>query len=166
MVMKALLVLYVPLVASYHVTLPRHHHETAGRGRDLALRVARARAVQQQESEEPLSPSVASSNPAEQLERFFFDRAEVFVRSGAGGEGAIGWNGKRPAGGSGGDGGHVYVECTDDYNTLGHLGGRLGFSKSRLAFGRSLAPASKPSFGRSRESNRPLRDLVGKSQDK
>ena len=58
--MKALLVLYVPLVASYHVTLPRHRHETAGRGRDLALRVARARAVQQQESEEPLPPSAAA----------------------------------------------------------------------------------------------------------
>ena len=55
------------------------------------------------------------------------------MRSGAGGEGAIGWNGKRPAGGSGGDGGHVYVECTDDYNTLGHLGGRASFHAGRGA---------------------------------
>ena len=61
---------------------------------------------------------------AEELERFFFDRAEIFVRSGAGGVGAIGFNNNRPAGGSGGDGGSVYLECTADYNTLSHLQGR------------------------------------------
>ena len=68
---------------------------------------------------------------AEQLERFFFDRAEVYVRSGAGGDGAIGFVGRRPAGGSGGAGGNVYVECTEDYNTLGHLGGRGSFHAGR-----------------------------------
>ena len=69
----------------------------------------------------------------QQLERFFFDRCEVFVRSGAGGDGALGFVGKRPAGGSGGRGGDVYVECTADYNTLAHLQGRASFHAGRGA---------------------------------
>lgn len=71
------------------------------------------------------------TSAADQLERFFFDTAEVFVRSGAGGEGAIGHVGQRPAGGSGGGGGSVYLECSEDYNTLAHLQGRQSFHAAR-----------------------------------
>ncbi len=59
------------------------------------------------------------------LESFFFDRCELYVRSGAGGEGAVCFTGgTRPSGGTGGDGGNVYIECSPDYTTLGHLQGR------------------------------------------
>lgn len=71
---------------------------------------------------------------AAQLERFFFDRVEVFVKSGVGGAGAMSSVGRRaegsssargrPAGGDGGKGGRVVIECTADYNTLTHLSGR------------------------------------------
>lgn len=66
-----------------------------------------------------------------ELEKFFFDRAEIFVRSGAGGAGAIGFVGTRPAGGSGGSGGSVYLECSDDYNTLSHLQSRMSVHAER-----------------------------------
>ena len=75
--------------------------------------------------------SGASSTAADQLERFFFDTAEVFVRSGAGGNGAVGFVSLRPAGGSGGDGGSVYLECSADYNTLAHLQGRQSVHAAR-----------------------------------
>lgn len=60
-----------------------------------------------------------------ELDRFFFDRAEVFVKSGAGGNGAVATQGtgNRPAGANGGAGGSVYIECCGDTNTLGHLQG-------------------------------------------
>jgi GTP-binding protein len=79
----------------------------------------------------PLLQAGEESTAAMELERFFFDRAEVFVRSGAGGQGAIGFVGKRPAGGSGGDGGSVYLECSADHNTLAHLQGRTSAHASR-----------------------------------
>ena len=69
-------------------------------------------------SADALTPA---STSAEALERLFFDTAEVYVRSGAGGEGAVSFVGQRPAGGSGGAGGSVYVECSSNYNTLAHL---------------------------------------------
>ena len=72
-----------------------------------------------------------AASASDQLERFFFDSAEVYVRSGAGGEGAVGFVGQRPAGGSGGAGGSVYIECTADYNTLAHLQGRASFHADR-----------------------------------
>jgi GTP-binding protein len=72
-----------------------------------------------------------AGDAASELERFFFDRVEVFVRSGAGGEGAIGFMGQRPAGGSGGNGGDVYIECTSDYNTLSHLPNQGNFQAER-----------------------------------
>eukprot|EP00316_Scyphosphaera_apsteinii_P020673 CAMPEP_0119331364 /NCGR_PEP_ID=MMETSP1333-20130426/80440_1 /TAXON_ID=418940 /ORGANISM="Scyphosphaera apsteinii, Strain RCC1455" /LENGTH=348 /DNA_ID=CAMNT_0007340953 /DNA_START=107 /DNA_END=1153 /DNA_ORIENTATION=+ len=62
---------------------------------------------------------------ASNTERLFFDRAELVARSGAGGKGAIAFCGKRPAGGSGGAGGTVSLECCSDLNTLGHLRGRF-----------------------------------------
>lgn len=74
---------------------------------------------------------VMNGDAASELERFFFDRVEVFVRSGAGGDGAIGFVGQRPAGGSGGTGGSVFIECTGDYNTLSHLQGRRSFQAQR-----------------------------------
>ena len=80
--------------------------------------------------------SAAESSPTSvdgELEKFFFDRAEVYVRSGAGGLGAIGFCGTRPAGGTGGAGGSVYLECSDDYNTLSHLQGRIGPDADRPA---------------------------------
>ena len=88
-------------------------------------------------------PVACASSAAEELERFFFDRCEVFVRSGAGGEGAIGFNGQRPAGGSGGAGGSVMIECSDDYNTLAHLQGRQSFhaERGRDADGRAAGAA-------------------------
>mmetsp|Transcript_49539 Transcript_49539/g.84758 ORF Transcript_49539/g.84758 Transcript_49539/m.84758 type:complete len:394 (-) Transcript_49539:182-1363(-) len=58
------------------------------------------------------------ANTANQLERFFFDQCEIFVRSGKGGEGALSSNGKRPAGGNGGSGGKVYIQVTDGCSTL------------------------------------------------
>ena len=69
-----------------------------------------------------------------ELESFFFDEAELRVRSGAGGEGAIAYvDGRRPAGGSGGAGGAVYLECSSDYNNLGHLVSRPGIRAGRGA---------------------------------
>ena len=53
----------------------------------------------------------------------FFDRAELFVRSGAGGVGAVSMNGQRPVGGNGGAGGDVVLLCDGSLNTLGHLRG-------------------------------------------
>lgn len=68
------------------------------------------------------------------LEDYFFDQAELRVRSGAGGEGAVAYiEGRRPAGGSGGRGGSVYLECSSSYNTLQHLVGRAGIRAGRGA---------------------------------
>ena len=66
----------------------------------------------------------ASASPLdddEDGEYTFWDRTELFVRSGAGGDGAVAFVGRRPAGGSGGAGGSVVLEATDDVNTLAHL---------------------------------------------
>jgi len=65
------------------------------------------------------------------LERFFWDEADVIVRSGPGGQGAIGFVGRRPAGGDGGAGGSVYLECAGAINTLGHLHGRTSIRGER-----------------------------------
>ena len=65
------------------------------------------------------------------LERFFWDEADVIVRSGPGGDGAIGFVGRRPAGGDGGAGGSVYLECAPAINTLGHLRGRVSLRGER-----------------------------------
>ncbi|KAL1519103.1 hypothetical protein AB1Y20_003368 [Prymnesium parvum] len=65
------------------------------------------------------------------IERVFWDEADLVVRSGPGGEGAIGFVGRRPAGGSGGAGGSVYLECSAAMNTLGHLRGRLSLRGER-----------------------------------
>ena len=75
---------------------------------------------------QPRAPRAAVRASEEELDRFFFDRAEVFVRSGPGGSGAVATQGtgKLPAGGTGGDGGSVYIECSAHTNTLGHLQGR------------------------------------------
>ena len=50
-------------------------------------------------------PRSAVRATEEELDRFFFDRAEVFTRGGAGGEGAVATqgSGRLPAGGTGGD---------------------------------------------------------------
>ena len=47
--------------------------------------------------------------------------SEIVVESGAGGNGAVAFVGSRPAGGSGGDGGSVYLECSADFDSLAHL---------------------------------------------
>ena len=52
-----------------------------------------------------------------------FDRAVISVRSGVGGAGAVAFNGMRPAGGSGGAGGSVYLECDESLSTMEHLFG-------------------------------------------
>lgn len=77
------------------------------------------------------------------LESLFFDRAELFIRSGAGGVGTIGWASQRPAGGSGGAGGSVYLECTESLNTLGHLRGRASIHAGRGADGNDRASGSR-----------------------
>lgn len=61
----------------------------------------------------------------------FFDRAELFVRSGAGGVGAVSMNGQRPVGGNGGAGGDVVLLCDGSLNTLGHLRGRASVRGDR-----------------------------------
>ena len=54
----------------------------------------------------------------------FLDTAKVYVRSGNGGAGSVSFRREKyiehggPNGGDGGRGGHVYVEATDDLNTL------------------------------------------------
>ena len=54
----------------------------------------------------------------------FLDQARVFVRSGNGGGGAVGFRREKyvemggPDGGDGGRGGHIYVEAVDGLNTL------------------------------------------------
>jgi len=75
--------------------------------------------------------SAVVANEAAELERFFFDQADVFVRSGPGGAGAVAFVGKRPAGGSGGKGGDVVIECDGSLNTLGHLGGQASVRADR-----------------------------------
>ena len=69
--------------------------------------------------------SLRAALPADELERFFFDRAELFVRSGAGGKGAVAFRSRQPAGGNGGAGGSVFLVCDSSLNTLGHLRGRM-----------------------------------------
>jgi len=77
------------------------------------------------ELEEITNTSLQASpaHAATQLDKFFFDKAELFVRSGAGGEGAVGFRGEHAAGGTGGRGGNVYLECSSAVNTLSHLEG-------------------------------------------
>ena len=70
------------------------------------------------------TPEADVNSAASELERFFFDRCEIFVKSGTGGKGAMSSVGKRPAGGSGGAGGSVIIECSADENTLAHLPGK------------------------------------------
>jgi len=66
------------------------------------------------------------ADEAGELERFFFDRVELYAKSGPGGDGALSSVMGRPAGGCGGNGGCVVIECSDAYNTLTHLqGGRF-----------------------------------------
>ena len=54
----------------------------------------------------------------------FLDQAKIYVRSGNGGAGSVSFRREKyiehggPNGGDGGRGGHVYVEATDDLNTL------------------------------------------------
>jgi GTP-binding protein len=54
----------------------------------------------------------------------FQDEARIYIRSGAGGNGCIGFRREKfieyggPNGGDGGDGGSVYAECSDNLNTL------------------------------------------------
>ncbi len=54
----------------------------------------------------------------------FLDQAKIFVKSGDGGAGAVSFRREKyiefggPDGGDGGRGGHVYVECVDNLNTL------------------------------------------------
>jgi GTP-binding protein len=54
----------------------------------------------------------------------FVDKATIHVKSGAGGNGMVAWRREKyvpfggPAGGDGGKGGDVYIEATDDLNTL------------------------------------------------
>ncbi len=54
----------------------------------------------------------------------FLDQAKVYVRSGAGGAGAVSFRREKfveyggPDGGDGGRGGHVYAEAVDGLNTL------------------------------------------------
>ena len=43
----------------------------------------------------------------------------------------MGFVGQRPAGGNGGNGGDVYIECSADYNTLAHLQGHASFHAER-----------------------------------
>ena len=54
------------------------------------------------------SPVKTIGDDAGELERFFFDRCDVFVKSGIGGLGAMSSVGVRPAGGTGGDGGKAF----------------------------------------------------------
>ena len=76
------------------------------------------------------------------LERFFWDEADVIIRSGPGGEGAIGFVVRRPAGGDGGAGGSVYLECAHAINTLGHLRGRVSLRGERGHDGEARATAT------------------------
>ena len=69
----------------------------------------------------PIFALSAATAADEDGEYTFWDRTELFVRSGAGGDGAVAFVGRRPAGGSGGAGGSVVLEATDDVNTLAHL---------------------------------------------
>jgi len=80
-------------------------------------------------------PRTAVRATEEELDRFFFDRAEVFTRGGPGGEGAVATqgSGRLPAGAMGGDGGSVYIECCAETNTLGHLHGRFHVRAERGA---------------------------------
>ena len=54
----------------------------------------------------------------------FLDQAKVFIRSGNGGAGSVSFRREKyieyggPNGGDGGRGGHVFIEATDDLNTL------------------------------------------------
>ncbi|EOD28937.1 hypothetical protein EMIHUDRAFT_254012 [Emiliania huxleyi CCMP1516] len=75
--------------------------------------------------------ALRAAEPAEELDRMFFDRAELFVRSGAGGVGAVSMNGQRPVGGNGGAGGDVVLLCDGSLNTLGHLRGRASVRGDR-----------------------------------
>lgn len=73
----------------------------------------------------PRSRPLCAALPDDELDRLFFDRAELFVRSGAGGKGAVGFRSRKPAGGNGGAGGNVFLVCDSSVNTLGHFRGRM-----------------------------------------
>mmetsp|Transcript_24215 Transcript_24215/g.52227 ORF Transcript_24215/g.52227 Transcript_24215/m.52227 type:complete len:397 (-) Transcript_24215:26-1216(-) len=116
---------------------PRHHRLLLSTmlllTRAAALRIhmcgASARAGFQRCAPAPVLMSGPSTE--EQIERLFFDRAELSLRSGAGGNGALSFSQKRPSGGSGGAGGSVYLECTEALNTLAHLRGRSSVQAER-----------------------------------
>ena len=99
-------------------------------------------------------PRAAVRATEEELDRFFFDRAEVFTRGGPGGEGAVATKGSAnlPMGAMGGDGGSVYIECCAETNALGHLHGRhvlsetVRYSGSPLAYSFSEATHLKGSW--------------------
>ena len=65
-----------------------------------------------------------SSTAARHLERFFFDQCDIFVKGGQGGLGSLSSNGVRPAGGCGGRGGNVVLECTFGLATLSDVPGK------------------------------------------
>jgi len=69
------------------------------------------------------SPAAPGADDAGELERFFFDRVEVFAKASPGGAGALSSVMGRPAGGNGGNGGAVWIECDASLNTLTHLQG-------------------------------------------
>ena len=75
--------------------------------------------------------AVIHAGDSDLLDRFFFDQADVAARSGPGGLGALAFVGQRPAGGSGGMGGSVYLECSAAVNTLGHLRGKCHLRAER-----------------------------------
>jgi GTPase len=70
------------------------------------------------------SSAAGLTTVAKELERFFFDQCDLFVKSGKGGQGALSSVGSRPAGGNGGNGGAVYVEVVEGFTTLIHLPGK------------------------------------------
>lgn len=70
------------------------------------------------------SDSTTATAATNQLERFFFDQCDVFVKSGKGGKGALSSIGNRPAGGDGGAGGAVIIQAAHGLSTLIHIPGK------------------------------------------
>lgn len=92
----------------------------------------------------PPARAGAAADSAGELERFFFDRIDVFVKASPGGMGALSSVMGRPAGGSGGDGGAVWIECDPSLNTLTHLqGGRFVSGRGADASGRASGAFGK-----------------------
>lgn len=117
-----------PLLSGSHPAVP--HRRLAGCAVRCSRKAIAARALHPCMSDTGELEEVASKSPqalaaeaATQLDRFFFDKAELFVRSGAGGEGTVGFRGEQCAGGWGGRGGDVYLECSESLNTLAHFKG-------------------------------------------